>query len=208
MSTGYNEARITTKLSDLVRSVAPKLPGCPPAAIRYQLVDTMIDFCRQTGAMVVTLGPYNFEEEVTTYPLDAPYLASVSVLHRVQANGMDMHKTSYKLISDVSGGMLVEFSFIPRLEHEQWTAEVSIIPQADIEDLPIAFVNTWGHAIVAGTLAELMMDDGKRYFNRNMAASNMQRYDLAKQDARYRRLFAQSDRGYLTFENPDAFVVF
>jgi hypothetical protein len=151
-------------------------------------------------------GPFDFKSGERAYPIELPVLASVSVVHRVFVGGAEQHPSSYRVVDHGCRAGII-FSCAPAKSRTcAWSADVSMIPHKGCEDYLSGFLSQWGHAVVAGALAELMEDSTKRWFNQSKAARYAQKYSLAKQDAAFSRLQAGSSDGRLSFQNNDSFA--
>lgn len=203
----YGDPTILSSLADLLPKIIGQLPGCPPVAIRQQLQDTAEEFCRDTGALRAVVGPFDFTADVKTYLIELPILAVVNQVHRVYIYNVEQHPSTYQVSLDSDCATNITFSTTPTTAlTDAWTVDVSMIPHKGCDDFPSYFLAQWGHAIVAGTLAELMEDSTKRWQNPVKAQKNAQKYHLAKQDATFRRLQGSSKDGRLSFQNDESFA--
>ena len=203
----YGDPIILSSLSDLLPKIIGQLPGCPPVAIRQQLQDTAEEFCRDTGALRSVVGPFDFTADVKTYLIELPILAVVNQVHRVYIYKAEQHPSTYQISLNSDCATVITFASTPSSAlNDAWTADVSMNPHNGCEDFPSYFLQQWGRAIVAGTLAELMEDSTKRWNNPVKAQRNAQKYSLAKQDAVLRRLQASSKDGRLSFQPEESFA--
>ena len=203
----YGDPTILSSLADLLPSIVGQLPGCPPVAIRQQMQETAEDFCRYTGALRAIVGPFDFTADVKTYMIELPILAVVNQVHRLYIYNVEQHPSTYQVSLNSDCATVITFTSTPSSTLTgAWTADVSMNPHKGCEDFPSYFLSQWGHAIVAGTLAELMEDSTKRWNNPVKAQRNAQKYSIAKQDAAFRRLQGSSKDGRLSFQNDESFA--
>lgn len=205
--TGYGKARDLRGVADLVPRMEGWLPGCPPVLLRQTLQDTARRFCMETGALRTEIGPFGFVDGQNVYLLELPVLATVLNVHGVWISGMKCHPTSYRIRRNEDTDTVIEFALVPAAsEGRVWTAGVSMTPLMGCEEYPSAFMDKWGHAVVAGALALLMADSTKAYHNPVMAAENAAVYRVAAQGAVYERLASGTRDGRLTFQNDEHFA--
>jgi len=203
----YGTAIDLTGLDDLLPRMEGRLPGCPPVLIRQTLQDIARQFCMDTGALRSIIGPFDFVEDQAEYEIELPILATVLKVHKVWIGGIECHPSTYAIQKNEDMDSQIVFAVAPVDDLEDaWTADVSMTPGFGCEEYPSSFLEEWGHAIIAGTLEELMSDDTKRWFNRNMAVANGRKYSLAKQSAVFGRLAAGTKDGRLTFQNDETFA--
>ena len=203
----YGDPAILSGLADLLPQIVGQLPGCPPVAIRQQMQSTAEEFCRETGALRAVVGPFDFTADVKSYLIELPILAVVNQVHKVFIYSAEQHPSTYQVSLDSDCATTITFSTTPSADlTDAWTADVSMVPHKGCEDFPSYFLAQWGHAIVAGTLCELMEDTTKRWQNPVKAQRYAQKYSLAKQDAAFRRLQASSRDGRLSFQNDESFA--
>lgn len=203
----YGNPLTLSKLTDLLPKLVGRLTGCPPVLIISTMHDIARDFCRETGVLRMPLGPFDFVADQSDYRIEMPILASILHVHKVFVNDLEQHPTSYMIYPDADMYQMIRFASTPTLAvTDAWTVDVSMIPDEGCDEYPLAFLQQWSHAIVAGTLAEIMADDGKRWANATMAGMNMQKYRLAKQDAAIKRLSANTVDGRLSFQNDEPFA--
>lgn len=202
----YGNPLTLSKLTDLLPKLTGRLTGCPPVLIISTLHDIARDFCRETGALRMPLGPFDFVAGQSDYRIEFPILASLLTVHKVLIKDTPQHPTTYTIYPDADMYQMIRFAFAPtKTEDDMWSVDVSMVPDEGADDYPLEFLQQWSHAIVAGTLAEIMADDGKRWANATMAGINMQKYRLAKQDAAIKRLSANTVDGRLSFQNDEHF---
>lgn len=203
----YGDPVVLSTLADLLPKMIGQLPGCPPVEIRQKLQATAEEFCRETGALRAVVGPFDFIADEDTYIVELPITAVVNQIHRLYIYGVEQHPSTYQVSLDSDCATNVRFLSTPSVTlTDAWTVDVSMIPHNGCEDFPSYFLSQWAHAIIAGTLAELMEDSTKRWSNPAKAQRNAHKYHIAKQDAAFRRLQASSNDGRLSFQNNETFA--
>lgn len=160
-------------LNTLMEDCIYMLPGCSDLMLRKELQKTFREFCRRTGALIVT------DESSVTYEDYTMPLCKCDgefyLLHRVKLNGVEVDATRYKLNKEC-GSVSIEFSLTEDEDDENgdaviYAAEVkySYVPRMGSEYAPAWFLTKYSDGIVAGTLFRLLAMPNKPWTDNETA---------------------------------------
>ena len=146
-------------LGDLLTDMYRWVPNAFEGDMRAALREVAVEFCRDTGAFTDEL-TLDLVASQADYDLDPYYAAMVHSIQEAKRGTTLMSPTEYHLVD----GDPARFRFVtaPSVASTGGlTVLVQLVPLADCEEFPEAFLSRWRTALVAGAVTRLTIPGAK-----------------------------------------------
>ena len=170
-------------LYDLVPLLAPYVPGCPDALMKQNLRLAAQQFCRESGAWVEKLSPFDSEADEDEYTLTIPYEAYVREVLQV-----DVDDVEQQIEKVSSNGQTITLTYAPTEDDLDIEATVVFVPKQSCTELPDWLIDRWGHGILAGAKMLLKSMAEKPWTDMNGMQIAANEFLAAVADAKAERL--------------------
>ncbi len=177
------------KTSDLIRFIAPELPGCPDVLINQALVQSAIEFCTETLAWQEIQDPLIVIDKQNLLDVEVPRDARIVTVRDIWASNRKLRPVTmpqlFELMpnwqtatgseptyynASVDWQSIRIFPIPMEANRAKLTMRVAYAPTLTATTLPDEICTKYLDGLLGGTKARLMVMPGKTWTNAQMAA--------------------------------------
>lgn len=161
-----------------VSNILPYVPECPAQLIKAEILRVAAEFCRRTyvwqeekSGTVTDGGEYYMEmcclgidDTIELEPTAGEVIGIKLLVNDREISDFSRSGTTITLDSDLS-------------EDDEVVITMYLSPERDATELPDVLYTDWLEGISAGVRANLMLMQGKPWFNPGMASAQLQTYN-------------------------------
>lgn len=165
------------------KRVLPHVPGCSEPLLDQAILDTAIDFCRDTQVVTMEIDAFETEANTADYDLDVPAGYELEQMVNVWVDGLPISPPSLDVLSMTAFGenpspgrptaysqpdeMTLRLYPTPDMAYTI-TGSVVVRPSTTATTLPDVLEKRWTDPIVAGALMRLLVIPGQPFTNVSM----------------------------------------